>query len=144
MVPAAGLIHSPSTVQSFLDMQDCVTKSQSANFDILLSYSWNFHSFWFVDLCQTVTNKIYVNKFCVPRMQNKKKLQQKSSHKKQRIHSFRLFIFFFFSILSYKQANIHETKFFFMWIYCSRAWKVVFSQKCIHKSKYMLNYGFQL
>lgn len=105
MVPAAGLIHSPSTVQSFLDMQDCVTKSQSANFDILLSYSWNFHSFWFVDLCQTVTNKIYINKFCVPRMQNKKKLQQKSSQKNREfIHSDSLFSFFSVSSATSRQT----------------------------------------
>lgn len=139
MVPAAGLIHSPSTVQSFLDMQDCVTKSQSANFDIQLSYSWNFHSFWFVDLCQPVTKKILCSI-----EQNAKKKATAEIQPQKTLNSFIQTFFFFFSILSYKQANIHETKFFFMYIYCSRAWKVVFSQKCIHKSKYMLNYGFQL
>lgn len=74
-------------------------------------------------------------------MQNKKKATAEiQPQKPENSDSF----FSFFSILSYKQAKMHETKFFFMYIYFSRAWKVVFSQKCIHKSKYVLNYGFRL
>lgn len=45
MVAAAGLIHSASSSQSFVDMMDRVTKANSANFDIQLNWSQNLTLF---------------------------------------------------------------------------------------------------